>query len=324
MARDGTPILSRPAVRFLLIILIIAALPIGGGIFLLHRITHPVRDRTEFNPEDLMLRTEEVTFDAADGVLLSGWMVRGVPGSPVIVLAHDLGGSRYSMVNSAVSLNRAGYPLFVFDLRGHGRSSGRGSSLGVDEKHDLLGAVAYLKTRKDVDGSRLGVWGVGMGAYAAVLAAAEAPEIAALALDAVYPDVPAQLDRLVKSRIPPAFHFVVPGVRLLYNPYFGFHHSKGNSVSGTIDRLSGRNVLFIAALDAPERHAEEQVLYAALPDNPAGEKNFLELRASGISGLYAEDKKTYDAAIVTFFRTYLGRSSRSGARAQPPIQVLER
>lgn len=324
MAKDGASRFSGPLGRFLLVMVILAALPMGGGILLLYTITHPARDRTVLNPEDLLLRTEDVTFQATDGVNLSGWLVKGVPGGPVVILCHDLGGSRFSLLNSAVSLNRAGYALFVFDFRGHGQSGGRGASLGLDEKHDLLGAVAYLKTRKDPDATRLGVWGIGMGAYAAALAAAETPDIVALALDALYPDVPAQLDRMVRRQVPPALHVVVPMLRILYNPYFAFGLTRGNSVSGIIDRLSGRNILFIATSDAPERDAEVRTLYAALPDNPSGDKNLLELNVSGGSGLYAEDKKKYDAAIVGFFTTYLPRSGSTPARPQAPIQVLER
>jgi pimeloyl-ACP methyl ester carboxylesterase len=324
MAKDGATRGSGRFNRFLIVLLVLVGLPIAGGLFLIHSITHPPRDRTDFNPEDLLLRTEEAAFQARDGVMLSGWLVKGAPGSPVIILCHDLGGSRFSLLNSAVSLNRAGYPLFVFDFRGHGRSGGRGASLGTDEKNDILGAIEFLQARKDVDATRLGVWGIGMGAYAAALAAAETPGMTALALDAVYPDVPAQLDRLVRERFPPALHAVVPALRVLYNPYFAFRLKKGNTVAGNLERLADRNILIIAAADAPERHSEEQALYAALPDSAAGDKNFLELRASGISGLYAEDKRKYDESIVRFFQTYLPRSGRPAPGKQAPLQVLER
>src|SRR5207249_2149270 len=119
----------------------------------------------------LMLRTEDVTFRATDGVLLSGWLVKGSPRAPVILLCHDLGGSRSALLSSAVSLNRAGYALLMFDFRGHGLSAGSAGYLGIDEKKDILGAIGALKARTDVDGDRIGLWGIGMGAYAGTLAA---------------------------------------------------------------------------------------------------------------------------------------------------------
>src|SRR3989454_788979 len=177
MARNGGSFLSSGPVRLLLFLLVVIIVIVGGAYALLYGATHPPRDRTRLDPADLLLRTEEVTFHASDGVLLSGWLVKGAPRAPVILLCHDLGGSRSTLLGSAVSLNRAGYPLLVFDFRGHGRSTGSGGWLGVDEKLDILGAVEFLRTRSDVDSGRIGLWGIGMGAYAGILAAKEDPQI---------------------------------------------------------------------------------------------------------------------------------------------------
>src|SRR5262245_23476375 len=104
---------KRGPIKFLLGLLVFAALLGGGAYFLLYDVTHPPRDKTQLDPADLLLRAEEVTFHATDGVMLSGWFVKGAPGAPVILLCHDLGGSRSALLGSAVSLNRAGYPLLV-------------------------------------------------------------------------------------------------------------------------------------------------------------------------------------------------------------------
>src|SRR5436309_12038738 len=212
MAKNG-------AVKTLLGLLLVIALLVGGAYALLYGVTHPPREKTQLDPADLLLRAEDVTFRASDGVLLSGWLVKGAPRAPVIILCHDLGGSRSTLLGSAVSLNRVGYPLLVFDFRGHGASAGSGSDLGVSEKRDIDGAVAYLKGRDDIDGSRVGLWGIGMGAYAGALAALDNPAIVALALDSLYPDVGTQLDRLVQEKIPPALHGLMPALHAAYKPY---------------------------------------------------------------------------------------------------------
>src|SRR6266850_3943642 len=162
MATNGGSFLSSGPAKTLLGVLVLLVLLTGGAYALLYGVTHPPRERTQLDPADLLLRAEDVTFHATDDVLLSGWLVKGAPKAPVILLCHDLGGSRSSLLNSAVSLNRAGYALFVFDFRGHGLSTGSGGFLGVDEKSDILGAIAFLKSRSDVDGSRVGLWGIGM------------------------------------------------------------------------------------------------------------------------------------------------------------------
>jgi pimeloyl-ACP methyl ester carboxylesterase len=323
MAKNGASFWARgPGLILLTLLVLVGGASVGAAGFI-HYLTHPPVDRNTLDPADLMLRTEEVAFQATDGVPLSGWFVSGRPGGPVILLCHDLGSARSSLLNSAAALSRAGYPLFLFDFRGHGRSAARGSSLGVQERLDVLGAVEYLKGRKDIDTGRFGIWGIGMGAYAAVLAAAENREIVALALDSVYPDVPSQLDRLVRDRIPPALRGLVPAIRLFYEPYFSFK-LKRYEVSSRVGDLAGRNVLFIAGADTPERFTEAQAVYASLPDSPGGDKNFLELKASVITGLYSQDKKTYDQAIVGFFTTYLPKGPAAGGGQRKAIQVLER
>lgn len=324
MAKNGGSFLSSGPVKTLLGLLVVILLLGGGAYFLLYSVTHPPRERTQLDPADLLLRAEDVTFHASDGVLLSGWLVKGAPRAPVIVLCHDLGGSRSSLLNSAVSLNRAGYALLVFDFRGHGLSTGSSWFLGVDEKRDIVGAIDYLKSRADVDGTRVGLWGIGMGAYAGTLAALDRPEIVALALDSLYPDVKSQMDRLLRTRIPPALSFVMPALDVVYLPYLSLRPASGTSVAASLGGLTGRNVLLIVATDAPDRYDEQKALYAALPEGPQGGKNLLELKASVVSGLYAEDKKTYDQAIVRFFTTNLPKEGGAKPPAKSGIQVLER
>jgi pimeloyl-ACP methyl ester carboxylesterase len=305
----------------LLIVVAVLVLAAGGGVALVYQVSHPPRDRSALDPADLMLQTEDATFQASGGPMLSGWFVAGRRGWPAIVLCHDLGGARSSLLNTAAALNRSGYPLLLFDFRGHGLSGGKGTSFGVDERLDVLAAIEYLKGRRDIDTTRFGVWGIGMGAYAAVLAAAEEPSIVALALDSLEPDAPAEIDRLLKETLPPALHAALPAVGRLYEPFFGFRLAK-HRVRAALPGLTGRNILFIASPDLPDRFAAAQALYALLPEG-SGDKNFLQLRASVVSGLYAEDKRKYDEALVTFFTAYLRQAGRGGG-APSKIQVIER
>jgi pimeloyl-ACP methyl ester carboxylesterase len=309
--------------KVLIVLLVIIFLMGGGAYALLYTVTHPPRDKSRIDPADLLLRTDDVTFRASDGVLLSGWLVKGTPRAPAIIMCHDLGGSRSSFLGSAVPLNRAGYPVLVFDFRGHGLSAGSGGFLGVDEAHDIAGAIEFLQTRSDVDGGRIGLWGIGMGAYAGALAAVDHPEVKALALDSLYPEVSAQMDRLVGAQIPPAFHFILPVLHTLYEPYLALRPGRTTSLSSSLLGLSSRNVLLIAATSPSDRYEEEKALYAAIPEGPEGGKNLLEVKASVVTGLYAEDKKTYDDAIVRFFASSL---PKDGARKplDKGIQIRER
>jgi len=308
---------SGPGILLLILLILIAAVS-GASILLIHDVTHPARQQTGFDPADLSVRVEEVEFEAADGVPLSGWFVRGRPGWPAIILCHDLGSSRLDLLATAVPLSRKGYALLMFDFRGHGMSGGGGSTLGISERLDIIGAIDHLKERDDINAERFGVWGIGQGAYAAALAALEREEVEVLALDSIYPDVATQLDRLIGDRLPSALHRVVPLVRLFYNPYLSFS-MKRFAIGELIAALADRNLLFIAVARTPERFREQQALHGAVPDDPAGEIGFIEMEASGVTGLYGDERKAYDEMIVSFFSRSLRRSgARSALKAVQP------
>ena len=95
-------------------------------------------------------------------------------------------------------------------------------------------------------------------------------------------------------------------------------------LAASLGGLTGRNVLLIVATDSPDRYNEEKALYALLPEGPQGGKNLLELKASVVTGLYAEDKKTYDQAIVRFFTASLPKDGGTKTPAKKGLQVLER
>src|SRR5262252_4190188 len=116
----------------------------------IHGISHPPRVRDSVNPADLLLRTDEVTFQSTDGLMLSGWLIHGEHDAPAIILCHDLGESKAVFLDSAVPLQRLGYNLLLLDFRGHGASGGGGSTLGTQERYDVLGAIDFLRTRRDL------------------------------------------------------------------------------------------------------------------------------------------------------------------------------
>jgi pimeloyl-ACP methyl ester carboxylesterase len=307
--------------RHLLIAAVLVALPIVAAVLLLRSVTQPPSSKDRPDPSELLLRTEEPSIVASDGVAIGSWFIQGRPGAPPIILCHDLGGSRSDLLNAAVVLNKAGYPALLVDFRRHGSSGGGRSTLGVDERLDVLAAVEYLRSRKDVNGDRMGGWGVGMGAYSLALAAGEAPQLRALALDSLYPDVATQADRLARQNLPPALHVVVPALHLLYNPFFR-RRLERFAVKDRLAGLAGRSLLLIAASETPDRFEEQKRLYEALPEGPEGAKNLLELRRSGLGGLYAEDRTRYDRTIVEFFSNYL--AAGSAAKAGKELEVLER
>lgn len=306
-----------------LIVLAVILLPVAAGLLLIHAVAQPPVDHESSDPADFLLRAEEIDLLSSDGVRLAGWYVAGKPGRAPIILCHDLGKSRSSLLSTAVVLSGAGFPVLLFDFRRHGASGAAASTFGVTERLDLLAAIDFLGQRADGGAGAIGAWGIGMGAYAVALAATERPELAVLALDALYPDVPAEIDRRLRERLPPPLRPLVPAARLLYNLYF-LAPLRRHAMVERLDALASRSVLLISGSDSPQRRDQGRALYEALPESPQGNKNLLELERSGAGELYAADRREYDTRITEFFTTYLSQDREGGDRPDGKIEVLER
>jgi dipeptidyl aminopeptidase/acylaminoacyl peptidase len=101
-----------------------------------------------------------------------------------VIICSGQNGSMDKDVPQAIPLHTAGFNVFMFDFRAHGRSEGRLVTIGTLEQLDLLGAVDYAAENGS---ERVGVLGFSMGAGVALLAAAQDTRIAALVVDGAYP-----------------------------------------------------------------------------------------------------------------------------------------
>ena len=105
---------------------------------------------------------EEVQFQSADGTRLSGWFIPA-KGQALGTVAHYHGNAQnmtahYSFVSW---LPANGFNLFVFDYRGYGKSEGVPTRKGVHE--DSVAALEYLKSRTDIDQSKVILFGQSIG-----------------------------------------------------------------------------------------------------------------------------------------------------------------
>lgn len=127
--------------------------------------------------------TSRVGFGSA-GARCAAWLTLpdGSGPHPAIVLAHGLGATRGMMLAQYEQcFAAAGIAVLAFDYRNTGMSD------GVPRQHisirrqcrDVHAALDYLRTRDDVDGGRLGLWGTSLGAMNVVRVAAERGDIVA-------------------------------------------------------------------------------------------------------------------------------------------------
>ena len=126
-------------------------------------------DRTVYaTPASQGLRFEEVVFPSRDGTELSGWFIPAVGTAQGTILhLHGNAENMTSHFGFVDWLPAAGFNLLVFDYRGYGQSAGRPNRAGVFE--DSCAALAYLRSRRDIDPTRLLVLGQSLGGAQAMV-----------------------------------------------------------------------------------------------------------------------------------------------------------
>jgi alpha/beta superfamily hydrolase len=147
---------------------------------------NPKRQPIEFTPADYGLEYENIEFQSADNLQIKGWFIPGNP-RKVLLVTHPMYCNRHGFLtrnksvfmaaNTDIELvlamkafNQAGYSILTFDFRNHGESENGISGVGIHEYQDVLGAVEYLKQRKDVADADLGLVGFCMGANSIIVA----------------------------------------------------------------------------------------------------------------------------------------------------------
>jgi len=118
---------------------------------------------------------------------LAAWYVPS-RNTAAVVLVHGTGADRSSLLAETRLLAAGGFGVLPIDLPGQGQSEGR-SYWGVPERRAIIAAVEWLRDRPEVDGSRIGGFGLSMGAYVLTQAAVLCADLRALTLAACPTDV---------------------------------------------------------------------------------------------------------------------------------------
>jgi pimeloyl-ACP methyl ester carboxylesterase len=190
------------------IVLVIVVAIVAITVWIVAGVTKPPRAAYLVTPQTFsrvtgpMLNATDAVWTNHDGTQARGWLIRGAEGAPSVVLLHRYGLDRSSLLNLAVKLNETtSFTVLWPDLRGHGENPPVNRTLlGAVDGDDLAAAIDYLHTLKASSGKPqvsgvVGVYGVELGAYAALNAAQGNPGIRALALDSA----PASADEVVRA-----------------------------------------------------------------------------------------------------------------------------
>ncbi len=156
-------------------------------------------------PADQLVAPQAVTISAADGLRIHGQLflphnLRSGEHCPAVIFFH--GGSRRQMLlgwhymyyyNNAYAMNQylasRGFIVLSVNYRsgiGYGldfREAVNYGARGASEFNDVVGAGLYLRSRPDVDPSRIGLWGGSYGGYLTALGLARASNLFAAGVD---------------------------------------------------------------------------------------------------------------------------------------------
>lgn len=132
---------------------------------------------------------QQVGFDSA-GTRCDAWHFRAADdslatdaGRPIVVMAHGLGGTKDSGLESfARGLAGGGMDVFAFDYRGFGTSGGAPRQVVSlsGQVEDYRAAVAAAAKLPGVDANRLALWGVSLAGGTVLAVVADRDDIAAV------------------------------------------------------------------------------------------------------------------------------------------------
>ncbi|MEP6945980.1 MAG: hypothetical protein ABJA02_08695 [Acidobacteriota bacterium] len=297
---------------FLLIIVGVA----GASVWFTLQVSDPPSAHYLVTPEkygQLSSRAAQVTEETwtnRDGSTSRGWLLRGSDNAPGVILFHKYGADRSHILNLGVKFNEStNFTVLMPDLRAHGENpSVKNTSFGGCESEDAMAAVEFLRGLKNsnqitIVGKDIGVYGVELGALAALNVASKDKSIKAIALDSVPRDSDELLTQTVGRRFPFASSVTTKLAKLgTYLYYFDGCYNREASCD-VARRVENRSVLLIAGYDAPEFQDSTTKLAKCFGSSNRLESKF-DLSPSGFSIVNSsmEQSEAYDQRVIDFFR----------------------
>ncbi|MEK7723065.1 MAG: alpha/beta fold hydrolase [Acidobacteriota bacterium] len=295
---------------------------VGASIWLVHKASEPPKASYMMTPERyglLSTRAAKITDEKwanRDGTQARGWLLRGKEGAPAVILMHRYGADRSWVLNLGVKLNEAtDFTVLMPDLRGHGENpSNKRTSFSGAETEDTFAAIDYLKSLKSENNNTLvsqeiGLYGVELGALAAISVAAKDVNVKALVADSV----PFNSNDLLQSAISKRYPFVSfltakfaqGGTYLYYFNGYNGEYSR-DSMCEIAKMVSNRRVLLLASTETADLQDSTSQIASCFPNQAKIEKK-LDLMPSGynINNATIEQSGTYDLRVIDFFRNSL-------------------
>jgi hypothetical protein len=306
---------GKKLIKSLLPIVLVLALAVTGALgWIVYGVTRPPRRAYLVTPESFkqlsgpVLRATDETWRNRDGTRARGWLLRGSPGAPAVILLHRYGADRSWLFNLGVKLHETtNFTVLWPDLRGHGLDPPVAwTSFGKQEGDDVLAALDYLRTLRiggtqPLVANRVGLYGIELGGYAALYGALHDTTVRALVIDSV-PNGPGELLRAaVKADLGIDNGVLQYLSRAAIRVYLigGYDDTPSCAMASS---LRGPRVLLLSGPDAGYLRDSSTQLAACFPvpgnlevrtDLPL--TGYQQPSATGVEG------ETYDRRVIDFF-----------------------
>jgi pimeloyl-ACP methyl ester carboxylesterase len=267
---------------------------------LVYKVSNPGAVPESVNPSHYLLPSLEVSIPSAGGFDIGGWWIPGLKNAPGIILAPGYGMNRVDALTLAAVLHQEGFNLLVYSQRGSGIDVKRACTLGLYEADDMAAALRYMQSRPENNSSKMGIWGVDIGAHASLKAAAKFPQVKAIAVDSVFEVIADFLNYRIAEDFGLDNRLVQFGC---YEIFRLAHPKRALSMNDKLPlkELSDRTILFIKG----ENRKGLASLTTAIYDQIQPQKEMISFKVSRIHMMGEEDRKSYDRQVANFFHLNL-------------------
>jgi fermentation-respiration switch protein FrsA (DUF1100 family) len=254
----------------------------------------------------------DVQFESSDHIALKGWYIPAMPpeggeAKGTIIYCHGLHRSRIEMLPMAQFGHTLGYDGLLFDFRNHGQSGGKITSIGYWERLDVEAAVQDALAHENASHPII-VWGVSMGAAAALMAAAEDPQINGVISDSTF----LSFDQVIKHHyrlvvhlirrhwwwFPPLPSFPLADEIIALSAWRAHFRPSAFNLETAVERIAPRPILFIAVKDDVRMPPQIARTLYSLDRSPIKAVTVVPGRRHGEG--FNESRAPYEAAVAAF------------------------
>jgi uncharacterized protein len=249
--------------------------------------------------------TETISFSNKQGEELHG--VLELPKGehvPLVILGHGFGGDSNNsyVLDVAKGLVQHGIASLRMDFSGHGKSEGNYAETTLPKwKDDLLFALEYVRSRKEVDQSRIGLFGFSLSGGAVILVGAEENVKTVCAAAAVSDFETVDWKSMTGISIEEwkkKGSVSVDGEQLLYNFY---DSGVKTDVYAAAKKITARTLVLHGEKDPVVPPAQSQKLY----DTLSGKKTINFIKGAGHGDMTPEQYTVFITRILEWFALYV-------------------